>query len=263
MQKIKVRSWLPRVVLLLAFTLTGCDDTCGTRSCFFASTSTGGAGGGSGGGGGASVSAGVYAGSVDIVDVGSRSLEMVSDGSVIRGRIVPGNEVITLFLSSGNAFLEPDKGGQLSDGSRIASGPINELSSSGGTLSLVVPFSGQGQYRISLTRNAQRSGINAALDLIAGEYAAIDATGVSYTITISAADGGDFSAVDSDGCVYRLPTVFRDDTNVYSASGEFDPACETGGANFVDGATWNEQLTSALWIVSFRGETFALDISRR
>lgn len=74
---------------------------------------------------------------------------------------------------------------------------------------------------------------------------------------------GDFLGADSDGCVYDLDVSFRDGMNLSSASGAFDPACESGGANFIDAAFWEAGLNTATWFVSFRGESFTLTMRRQ
>lgn len=249
------------LMLALVVLLFGCE-TCQGQSCFIQPAPQ--AGGGVQGPRGAAITNGVYVGSVDISTGGSLALEMTAINGTITGRTQPGNRVLILFTDQGSAFLYAPKGGQLPGGDSIASGAIAELvSAANGTVSMRVPFTGNGDYRINLVRDAARSSIDATPERIAGNYVGTDDQGVSYDIEIDANDGATFFAADSDGCVYRLETVFRESANVYSASGDRDPVCDAAGANFVRGATWNAQITSAAWIVQFRGETFALALSRR
>lgn len=256
---LRICRWV--VAIMIATALAACD-TCDGQSCFIGGTSIDNSAPGSTPA--ANISEGVYVGSTDVQGVGNFNLTMTADGNKLTGRMQPGNQVVTLFFGTGRAFLDAAKGGQLQDGSRIASGPINNLLvGNNGTVTMTIPFTGQGTHSINLLRDARRSNIDASPARIAGRYIATDDTGVTYDITVEASDSATFAASDSDGCLYRLETVFRPSPNVYTASGDFDPACESGGANFINGATWNEQITSAVWFVDFRGDSFALDLVKR
>lgn len=225
--------------------------------------------GGNTGGTGSPVtrSAAVWRGTTDVVGAAQRSITLVTDGGVWRYLDNTSGERVDIYFDSintaqtGSAFIHPRKGGSLSSGSSIDSGPSLARFSGDSNLSGEIDFRDTGDQAFRAALDVATSQVDASLARIAGRYAGTASDGTQYSFEIFS--DGRFVGTDSNGCRYNLTTTFRESSNLYSSSGNYDPTCESGGANFIDAAFWDAGLRNSIWFVRFRALTFTLQMVRQ
>lgn len=209
----------------------------------------------------------VWRGTADIVGQPQRSLLLVTDGAVWRYLVSPSGESGTVFFGNiqtseqGSAFLRPPKGGSLSNGSAIDSGASLGRFNGSAALAMEIDYQSTGDQVLRATLDSATTNVDATPTRIAGRYSGTAADGTRYTFDIT--EDGRFVGVDSLGCRYNLTTTFRESRNLYSSSGNHDPNCDTGGANFIDAAFWDSSFRTSTWFVNFRGIAFTLAMGRQ